>query len=60
MYNKLKEIRNLAQLGRYASAGMSLLKMSLVPEHKIKDSWGLRKRTGVAASAIPEAAVKLA
>ena len=32
------------QFMRYAKAGLSLLKMSLIPESKLKDSWGLRNR----------------
>lgn len=55
--DRVMEIRNMGQFKRYASAGIGLLKMSLVPESKLKDSWGLRKRTGVAASSQPEAAV---
>lgn len=57
--DRVMEIRNFGQFKRYASAGMGLLKMTLVPESKLKDSWGLRTRTGVAASAAPEAAVEL-
>ena len=60
LWERIKEVRNLGQFKRYASAGLSLLKMTFVPENKLKDSWGLRTRTGVASSASPEAAVKLA
>lgn len=56
---RILELRNWGQFKRYASAGMSLLKMTLTPESKLKDSWGLRTRTGVASSAAPEAAVTL-
>lgn len=57
--DRVLEIRNFGQFKRYASAGMGLLKMTVVPESKLRDSWGLRTRTGVAASAAPEAAVEL-
>lgn len=56
---RIKEVRNWGQFKRYASAGMGLLKMTCVPESKLKDSWGLRKRTGVAASEAPESAIVL-
>jgi len=57
--DRIKEVRNFGQFKRYASAGMSLLKMTLVPEGKLKDSWQLRTKTGVAASKAPEAAVEI-
>ena len=57
--DRILEIRNMGQFKRYASAGMGLLKMTLVPESKMRDSWGLRTRTGVASSIAPEAAVAL-
>lgn len=60
LWDRIKEVKNLGQFKRYASAGLSLLKMTLIPEKKLKDSWGLRTRTGVAALAAPEAAVSLA
>lgn len=60
VWERIKEVRNWGQFKRYASAGLSLVKMTLIPESKMKDSWGLRTRTGVAASAKPEAAVELA
>lgn len=44
IFERMKEIRNLGQFKRYASAGIALLKMAVTPEEKIKDSWGLRKR----------------
>lgn len=59
IWERIKEVRNMGQFKRYASAGISLLKMTLLPENKLKDSWGLRTRTGVAASKAPEAAVEL-
>ena len=57
--DRILEIKNFGQFKRYASAGIGLLKMSLVPESKLKDSWGLRKRTGIAADKAPEAAIEL-
>ena len=60
IWERIKEVRNFGQFKRYASAGLGLLKMTLIPESKLKDSWGLRKRTGVAASATPEAAISIA
>lgn len=59
VWERIKEVRNMGQFKRYASAGISLLKMTMLPESKLRDSWGLRKRTGVAASAIPESAVSV-
>lgn len=59
VFDRVAEIRNFGQFKRYASAGIGLLKMTVVPESKLKDSWGLRTRTGIAASATPEAAVEL-
>lgn len=56
---RIKELRNWGQFKRYASAGLSLLKMTMTPEAKLKDSWGLRDRTGVANSDKPEAAVEI-
>lgn len=56
---RIKEIRNMGQFKRYASAGIGLLKMTMIPESKLKDSWGLRTRTGVAAEKAPEAAIVL-
>ena len=56
---RILELRNFGQFKRYASAGWSLVKMTLLPESKLKDSWGLRTRTGVAASEKPEAAVAI-
>lgn len=43
IWERVKELRNWGQFKRYASAGISLLKMTCVPESKMKDSWGLRK-----------------
>ena len=57
--DRIMEVRNLGQLKRYTSAGLSLLKMTVTPESKIRDSWGLRNRTGVANSAKPETAMAL-
>ncbi len=59
VFERIKEIRNLGQFKRYASAGISLLKMTMQSESKLKDSWGLRNRTGIAASAQPEAAIAI-
>lgn len=59
VFDRVREIRNFGQFKRYASAGLSLLKMTVVPEKKIRDSWGLRTRTGIANSAKPEMAVKV-
>lgn len=59
VWERVKEVRNLGQFKRYASAGLSLLKMTFIPEKKLRDSWGLRTRTGIAASKAPEAAVNL-
>ena len=57
--DRILEVRNFGQFKRYASAGIGLLKMTFIPEGKLKDSWGLRNRTGVANSKAPEAAVAL-
>lgn len=54
---RMKEIRNWGQFQRYFSAGVSLLKMTMVPESKMQDSWQLRTKTGIAASAKPEMAI---
>jgi anaerobic magnesium-protoporphyrin IX monomethyl ester cyclase len=59
VYDRVREVRNFGQFKRYASAGISLLKMTMIPEGKMKDSWGLRTRTGVASEKAPEAAVEL-
>ena len=40
--DRIKEVRNFGQFKRYASAGVSLLKMTLKPESKIIDSWRTR------------------
>src|SRR3990167_5593587 len=57
--DRIKEVRNFGQFKRYASAGVSLLRMTFTPESKIRDSWGLRDRAGIANSAKPEMAVKI-
>jgi len=57
--DRILEVRNFGQFKRYASAGIGLLKMTVLPESKLRDSWGLRNRTGIANSAQPEAAVKI-
>jgi len=57
--DRIMEVRNYGQFKRYASAGWSLLKMTFTPESKIRDSWGLRDRTGIANSAKPEMAVEI-
>ena len=59
VWERIKEVRNLGQFKRYAFAGLSLLKMTLLPENKLKDSWGLRTRTGIASSAKPKAAIEI-
>jgi len=59
VFERIKELRNWGQFKRYASAGISLLKMTMLPEAKLKDSWGLRTRTGIASSEQPEAAVAI-
>lgn len=41
--DRVREVRNFGQFKRYASAGLSLLKMTLIPEQKIRDSWRTRK-----------------
>lgn len=41
--NRILEVKNVGQFMRYAKAGLSLLKMSLVRESKLKDSWSTRK-----------------
>lgn len=57
--DRIMEVRNYGQFKRYASAGMSLLRMTFTPESKIRDSWGLRERTGVANTAKPETAIAI-
>ena len=42
--DRILEVRNVPQFKRYAKAGLSLLRMTLTPESKLKDSWGLRNR----------------
>lgn len=59
IFDRIMEVRNMGQFKRYASAGMSLLAMTMIPEKKIQDSWGLRTRNKVADSVAPEAAVTL-
>ena len=59
IFDRIKEVRNLGQFKRYASAGLSLLSMTLIPEKKLKDSWGLRNATNTANSARPESAVSI-
>ena len=59
IWDRIREVKNFGQFKRYASAGISLMKMTFTPESKIRDSWGLRDRTGIANSAKPEAAVEL-
>ena len=58
--DRIKEVRNFGQFKRYASAGVSLLRMTFTPESKIRDSWQTRTKMGVANSAKPEMAVKIA
>jgi len=54
--DRIKEVRNYGQFKRYASAGVSLLKMTMVPEAKIKDSWRTRNENNIANSSRPETA----
>ncbi len=58
--DRIMEVKNWGQFKRYFSAGLSLLKMTMVPESKMKDSWQLRTKTGIASSARPETALHLA
>jgi len=51
--DRIKEVRNFGQFKRYASAGISLLKMTMIPESKMKDSWRTRNENNVANSASP-------
>jgi len=59
VWERIKELRNWGQFKRYASAGISLLKMTFVKESKLKDSWGLRTKTRIASSSKPESAVEI-
>jgi len=59
VFDRVKEVRNFGQFKRYASAGVSLLKMTMIPESKMQDSWRTRTETGVASSALPETAVNI-
>lgn len=51
--DRIAEVRNYQQFMRYASAGMSLLKMTMTPESKLLDSWRTRNESGIANSARP-------
>ena len=42
--DRIREVKNFGQFKRYASAGVSLLKMTMIPESKIQDSWQTRKK----------------
>jgi len=44
VFDRVAEVRNFGQFKRYASAGVSLLKMTFEPESKIKDSWQTRTK----------------
>lgn len=57
--DRVLEIRNWGQFKRYWSAGISLLKMTVVPESKMQDSWKLRTQRKTANTAQPESAVVL-
>lgn len=57
VFDRVREVRNFGQFKRYASAGVSLLKMTMIPESKIQDSWRTRNETNTANSARPETAV---
>jgi len=41
--DRVREVRNFGQFKRYASAGIGLLKMTLIPESKMLDYWRTRK-----------------
>ena len=41
--DRIMEVRNPGQFKRYANAGLSLLKMSLIPESKMLDYWRTRR-----------------
>ena len=57
VFDRIGEVRNFGQFKRYASAGLSLLKMTVIPESKIQDSWRTRNETNTANSAKPESAL---
>ena len=59
VFDRIREVRNFGQFKRYASAGISLLKMTMIPESKLQDSWGLRTKTGIAGENAPESAISL-
>lgn len=44
--DRIMEVRNMGQFMRYARGGLSLLKMSLVPDSKLMDSWRTRTKVG--------------
>lgn len=56
IFDRVREVRNFGQFKRYASAGVSLLKMTMTPESKMQDSWRTRNESGIANSARPELA----
>ena len=58
--DRVKEVRNFGQFKRYASAGISLLKMSLIPESKAKDYWRTRKTIDPTYENKQETAVQIA
>jgi len=57
--DRIKEVRNFGQFKRYASAGVSLLKMTLLPESKLQDSWRTRKEIDPEYSNKQEAAITI-
>ena len=57
IWERLMEVRNFGQFKRYFFAGLSIAKMALVPEHKLKDSWQLRNATDTANSKAPVSAL---
>lgn len=57
--DRIKEVRNFGQFKRYASAGISLLKMTLKPESKIIDSWRTRNAIDPTYQVKQETAVKI-
>ena len=57
--DRIMEVRNFGQFKRYASAGISLLKMSFIPESKMKDYWRTRKSVDPSYEIKQETAVKI-
>lgn len=57
--DRIMEVRNMGQFKRYASAGLSLLRMTFTPESKIVDSWRTRKELDPSYEMRQETAVKI-